>query len=144
MLTLTSKKYEIEEQIQLLDESNELVYEFTMKITSDELKKLQNALLGKDTLKMAKKVKQMENLDMSDIETEKAFELMENMDKKAFELIGVLCFKEHKEEFIEKGGIVKYEEMVAITSDFLLTYFIKKQTKRQNTITSNLEKIGKN
>ena len=36
MLTLTRKKYEIEEPIRLEDENGNLLYEFTMQITAEE------------------------------------------------------------------------------------------------------------
>jgi hypothetical protein len=144
MLVLKTKQYEIEEKITLLNEQDEVTYEFDMQLTSDDIKRLQNALFGKDTLKIASKIKSMENKDLSEEEQDKVIELSQKMDKEAVDLIGQLCFKEHKTPFIEKGGESKYEEMVEIIVDFLLIYFISKQTKRTNTITSSLEKIGKN
>jgi len=144
MLVLRSKQYEIEEKIQLLSETEELLYEFDMKLTSEDLKRLQKALIGKDTLKLASKIKTLEKLDLNDEQVDNVFDLTEQMESEAIELIGSLCFRQHKDIFIEKGSISKYDEMVAIISDFLLMHFMKKQIERQNTMTSDLAKIGKN
>jgi UDP-3-O-[3-hydroxymyristoyl] N-acetylglucosamine deacetylase/3-hydroxyacyl-[acyl-carrier-protein] dehydratase len=75
---------------------------------------------------------------------DKVLELVEEMDKEAVSLITDLCFKEHKEKFIELGGQAKFDEMIGVISDYLLGFFIKKQTTRTNTINSDLAKILNN
>ena len=56
MLILTKKQYEIEEDIILNDENNNEIYKFKMQLNADELKQLQEALIGKNTLKKAKQI----------------------------------------------------------------------------------------
>lgn len=143
MLSITTKKYEIEEKISLLNENSEEIYSFDMKLTADNLKQIKEALIGKDTLKLASKIKQIEKLELDEEKTNEALALAEEMNKKAEDLIGKLCFGEHREEFIELGGKSKYDEMVETISDFLLITFMKKQIDRTNTINSDLTKISK-
>jgi len=144
MLKINTRRYEIEEEIALTDENDNVIYKFAMQLSADDLKALQKALLGKDTLKMAKKIQNLEKSEMSDEEIDKVLEMSEEMDGKAIELIKELCFKEHKEKFIELGGEAKFEEMIGVISDYLLGFFIRKQTSRVNTINSDLAKISNN
>jgi hypothetical protein len=143
MLKLTTKRYEVEEKIQLINENDEIIYEFDMQLTSEDLKTIQDILIGKDTLKMAKKINSFENKLLTEEEEEKILELSNQMNEDIIDAIGRICFKEHKNDFIEKGGDVKYLEMVEIISDFLLTYTMQKRLKRLNTMNTNLAKITK-
>lgn len=142
MLKINKKEYEIEEEIQLLNEKDEIVFSFDMKLTADDLQKLKKVLIGKDTLKLASKIKSFENSDLDEEKTNEIIELADNMNKETESLIGKLCFKDNKDKFIELGGQAKYEEMVEVISDFLLGFFIKKQTARANTINTDLAKIS--
>lgn len=143
MLKISKKEYEIEEQIQLTNEEGNILYEFDMKLKDFELKELQNVLLGKETLKLAKKIKNLEGKVLTEEETTEVLQMSEDMSKKATETISRLCFKEHKDKFIELSGETKFEEMVEVISDYLLGFFIKKQTNKINTINSDLTKISK-
>jgi len=143
MLKISKKEYEIEEQIQLTNEEGNILYEFDMKLKDFELKELQNVLLGKETLKLAKKIKDFESKVLTEEETEEVLQISEDMSKNATETISRLCFKEHKDKFIELSGEIKFEEMVEVISDYLLGFFIKKQTNKINTINSDLTKISK-
>lgn len=142
MLKINKKEYEIEEEIQLLNEKDEIVFSFDMKLTADDLQKLKKVLIGKDTLKLASKIKSFENSDLDEEKTNEIIELADNMNKETESLIGKLCFKDNKDKFIELGGQAKYEEMVEVISDFLLGFFIKKQTARANTINTDLARIS--
>ena len=141
MLSISKKEYEIKEKVQLLNEEQEMIYEFEMKLTSDDLKQLREALIGKDTLKMASKINKLKDSELTEEQIDNTLELAEQMNSKSLELIDKLCFREHKEKFIELGSQSKYDEMVEIISDFLLIYFMKKQSNRTNTINSDLAKI---
>jgi hypothetical protein len=142
MLKISKKEYEIEEQIQLTNEEGNILYEFDMKLKDFELKELQNVLLGKETLKLAKKIKDFEGKVLTEEETTEVLQMSEDMSKNATETISRLCFKEHKDKFIELSGEIKFEEMVEVISDYLLGFFIKKQTNKINTINSDLTKIS--
>ena len=144
MLTIIKKKYEVEEDIQLLNENNEELFTFKMQLTSEELKQLEDAMFNKDTIKIANKIKSFENKELSDEEQENILNLAEEMNNKAEALIEKLCFKENKDKFIELGGEAKFYEMKEVISDYLTNFFMKKRIARTNTINSDLAKITKN
>jgi hypothetical protein len=144
MLTIIKKKYEIEEDIQLLGENNEELFSFKMQLTSDELKQLEDAMFNKDTIKMANKIKSFENKELSEEEQDNILNMAEEMNNKAENLIEKLCFKENKDKFIELGGESKFIEMKEVISDYLTNFFMKKRIARTNTINSDLAKITKN
>lgn len=141
MLILTKKQYEIEEDIILNDENNNEIYKFKMQLTADELKQLQEALIGKNTLKKAKQIQSFEDKNLTNEQIDNVLDIAEELNSTAENLIGELCFKEHKDEFIKLGGQAKYEEMVEVISDYLLGFFIQKKTSRVNTINTDLQKI---
>lgn len=141
MLILTKKQYEIEEDIILNDESGNEIYKFKMQLSADELKQLQEALIGNNTLKKAKQIETFSNKELSDEQIDNVINLADELNSTAENLISKLCFKEHKEKFIELGGQAKYEEMIEVISDYLLGFFIKKKTSRVNIINTDLQKI---
>ena len=128
MLVLTSKKYEVEEPVKVVNESDETLYEFTMQITADEMKQIKDILLD-ESYKLSKEKDE-------DILLEKSLKLQEKFEE--------ICFKEHKELFKEKCGEYKYLEMVDMMYDFFMTAFIEKRAKQVNTINTSLKKIGNN
>lgn len=144
MLTIIKKKYEIEEDIQLLGENNEELFSFKMQLTSDEIKQLENALLNKDTIKLASKIKSLEKDKLTDEEQDEVLDMAEKMNNNAETLIENLCFKDNKNMFIELGGQAKFDEMKEVISDYLTNFFMKKRIARTNTINSDLAKITKN
>lgn len=125
MLVLTSKKYEVEETIRGQEENGDVLYEFQMQITPDEMVEIKN-ILFKDSFALANEEKE-ELLDKSQ-ELQAKFE--------------DICFKEHKEPFKKKCGEYLYLEMVGEMYDFFMNAFIEKATKRANTINTSLTKIG--
>lgn len=142
MLKISKKEYEIIENIQLTDEKDNILYEFEMKLTAEELNELKNMLLGTDTLRLAKKIKDFEYKSLTEEETTEVLKIAEDMGRNTTETIGRLCFKEHKDKFIEISGNIRYEEMVEVISDYLLGFFMKKQMNKINTINTDLTKIS--
>ena len=144
MLQIIKKKYEIEEDIQLLGEDEKELFSFKMQLTSDELKQLEDVLFNKDTIKIANEIKKFESKDLTEEEQDNILNMAEKMNDKAENLIEKLCFKENKERFIELGGEAKFYEMKEVISDYLINFFMKKKIARTNTMNSDLAKITKN
>ena len=144
MLQIIKKKYEIEEDIQLLGEDEKELFSFKMQLTSDELKQLEDVLFNKDTIKIANEIKKFESKDLTEEEQDNILNMAEKMNDKAEKLIEKLCFKENKERFIELGGEAKFYEMKEVISDYLINFFMKKKIARTNTMNSDLAKITKN
>jgi hypothetical protein len=141
MLVLTSKKYEIEEPIKALGSDDETLYEFTMQITSEELKQINDIIFNRETMKKAKELSKVEVFSDEYEALEKDIEELALTNQSKFEEI---VFKEHKEPFKDKVGEYKYLEMVEMIFDFFWKAFIEKKTKQINTMTTDLHKIGNN
>jgi hypothetical protein len=141
MLVLTSKKYEIEEPIKAVGTSDETLYEFTMEITSEELKQINDIIFNRETMKKAKELSKVEVFSDEYETLEKEIEELALSNQSKFEDI---VFKEHKAPFKEAVGEYKYLEMVEMIFDFFWKAFIEKKTKQINTMTTDLHKIGNN
>lgn len=139
MLVITSKKYEVEEEVVFKDENNEIKYSFKMQITADELKRIQEIMLDAELIELNKKLGKMTAKGEDTEELERQILDITNSNQAEFEDI---CFKEHKEPCKLAVGEYKYLEMVEIMFDFFWTSFISKRTRQVNTMISDLRKIG--
>lgn len=135
MLEIKKKKYEIEESVQLKDESDNLIYEFTMQITAEELQEIRK-MLFEDAEKMGKKYAKANVEDKSKLENE-----IEDKIKSKSEKFENICFKEHKIPFKEKAGQYKYDELVENMMSFFINFFVEKQLKQVNIGFMNLKKF---
>lgn len=136
MLKVTRKEYEIEELVQGFDKNDELAYEFKMQITSDELTKINEIIINKESVELATQSAKLEGKELEDIE-KKMIELA-LVNQETFENI---CFKEHKQPFKEAMGDFKYLEMVELLFDLFWNDFVGKKAQRINTMSSDLRKI---
>ena len=143
MLTLTKKEYELEEKVQVNDEKGNIIYEFTMQITPEEMKELKDLIFDEDDVKNGRK--------MAKLEKEGNIEGLEEMEAKVIEnarnrqeRLEEICFKEHREEFKDKAGEYKYLEMVEMMFDFFVKTFADQRAKQINTMSSHLRKISNN
>lgn len=141
MLKVTNKNFEIEELVQLtkeIDNKEEIVYEFKMQITGDELEEIKNILFNftKNNFKEYIKASSEEKEELE----KKAEEKIKENDERFVDI----CFKEHKEKFKELAGNYKFEEMIENMRGYFLDFFMKKQISPLNTSISNLTKIMNN
>ena len=143
MLTLTKKEYELEEKVQVNDEKGNVIYEFTMQITPEEMKELKDLIFDEDDVKNGRK--------MAKLEKEGNIEGLEEMEAKVLdnarnrqERLEEICFKEHREEFKNKAGEYKYLEMVEMMFDFFVKTFADQRAKQVNTMSTHLRKISNN
>jgi len=135
MLEIKKKKYEIEEPVQLRDEDNNLLYEFNMQITIDELQRIKQ-IIFEDAEKLKKEYKKANVEDKEKLEKE----LDEKIKEKSEEFENI-CFKEHKEPFKEKAGQYKYDELVEAMMGFFINFFVERQLKPINTSIMNLKSL---
>lgn len=143
MLTLTKKQYEVEEPVQLKDEQGNVIYEFTMKITPDEMKELKELIFSEEDVKNGRKLSKLEKSQNIEEYEELEAKVLENA-KKRQDRMEEICFKEHREEFKEKAGEYKYLEMVEMIFDFFVETFANQRAKQINTMSSHLRKISNN
>lgn len=142
MLTLTRKKYEIEEPIRLEDENGNLLYEFTMQITAEEKNEIRDLIFSQEDVKDGRNLSKLEREGKIDEMSELESQILEKAKKRQEEFENI-CFKEHKKPFKEKAG-AKYEEMVEMLFDFFVKAFADKRISQINTINSHLRKITNN
>lgn len=141
MLTLTKKQYEVEEPVQLKDEQDNVIYEFTMKITPDEMKELKELIFSENDVKNGRKLAKLD--PTSDEYADLEAKVLDDA-KKRQNRMEEICFKEHKEEFKEKAGEYKYLEMVELIYNFFVETFADQRAKQINTMSSHLRKISNN
>ena len=122
MLTLTKKQFELEEKVQVNDEQCNVIYEFTMQITPEEMKELRELIFDESDIKNGRM--------MSKLQKEEKIEELEDLEAKVLdnarnrqERLEQICFKEHREEFKQKAGEYKYLEMVEMMFDFFVKTF---------------------
>lgn len=135
MLEIKRKNYEIDEKIRLVDENDNILYEFNMQLTPDELLKIKK-ILFEDAESIKKKY-----IKATFDEKEKIEEETEEKIKLKSEEFENICFKEHKTAFKEKAGQYKYEETVEEIMGFFINFFMDKKIKPLNTSLTNLKKF---
>ena len=135
MLEIKKKEFEIEEPVQLKDEQDNLIYEFTMQITAEELSEIKK-IIFEDAEKMGKSYAKANNQEKEKLEKD-----IENKIKSKSDRFEDICFKEHKSPFREKAGQYKYEELVENMMGFFINFFVEKQLKQVNIGFMNLKKF---
>ncbi len=143
MLTLTRKEYEIEEPIVLKNENGDTIYQFDMKITSDEMEQLKNLIFDERDVKNGRKLSKLELEGKIEEYEELEAKVLENAQERQ-EKIEKICFKEHRESFKKVAGEYKYNEMVEMIFDFFVKTFADKKSQQINTMSSHLKKISNN
>ena len=143
MLTLTKKEYEVEEPVQVKGEDGNIIYEFTMQITPEEMKELRELIFDENDVKNGRKMAKLEKSENIDELEELEAKVLDNARNRQ-ERLEQICFKEHREEFKQKAGEYKYLEMVEMMFDFFVKTFADQRAKQVNTMSSHLRKISNN
>lgn len=143
MLTLTKKQFELEEKVQVNDEQGNVIYEFTMQITPEEMKELRELIFDENDVKNGRKMAKLEKSENIDELEELEAKVLDNARNRQ-ERLEQICFKEHREEFKQKAGEYKYLEMVEMMFDFFVKTFADQRSKQVNTMSSHLRKISNN
>ena len=140
MLTLTKKKYEIEEPIQIRGEDGNLLVDYVMKISPEEKLEIQNLIFDKQDIKDGRL--------MDKLQKENKIDELEQLEAKVFEKakmrqekMETIAFKDQKEEIKKKVGEAVYLDLVDMIFDFFVKTFADKKYAQINTLTTNLRKI---
>ena len=141
MITLTRKKYEIEEPIQVKGEDGSLLVDYMMKITPEEKLKIRDIIFDEEDVKngrlMDKLQKEKNTEELEKLEAKVLKNAQERQEK--FEKI---VFKEERENIKEKAGESVYIDLVDMLFDFFVKTFVDKKASQINTMTSHLRKIS--
>ena len=140
MLTLTRKKYEIEESIQVQDEEGNLLVDYTVRITPEEKLKIKNIIFNEQDFKDGRM--------LSKLEQEGKINEYEELESKVFESAKArqeefeqIVFKEQREIIKANAGEAIYLDLVDMMFDFFANAFVEKRISQMNTLTTNLRKI---
>ena len=141
MITLTRKKYEIEEPIQVKGEDGSLLVDYMMKITPEEKLKIRDIIFDEEDVKngrlMDKLQKERNTEELEKLEAKVLKNAQERQEK--FEKI---VFGVERENIKEKAGESVYIDLVDMLFDFFVKTFVDKKTSQINTMTSHLRKIS--
>ena len=141
MIKLTRKQYEIEEPIQVEDESGNLLVDYTVKITPEEKLKIRNIIYDEQDVKDGRKLAKLEKEGKTN-----EYELLENnvleRAKARQEKFEKIVFKEERENIKKKAGELIYLDLVDTMFDFFVNAFVDKRVSQMNTLTTSLRKIS--
>lgn len=141
MITLTRKKYEIEEPIQIKGEDGSLIVDYTMKITPDEKLEIRNIIFDEEDVKNGRLMDKLQkDNNIEELEKLEA-KVLKNAQKRQ-EKFEKIVFKEERENIKEKAGELVYIDLVDMLFDFFVKTFVDKKASQINTMTSHLRKIS--
>ena len=140
MLTLTRKKYEIEEPIQVKDEEGNLLVDYTVRITPEEKLRIKNLIFDEQDVKDGRMMSKLEQ-EGKTIEYEELESKVLDRAKARQEEFEQIVFKEQRETIKANAGESIYLDLVDMMFDFFANAFVEKRISQMNTLTTNLRKI---
>ena len=140
MLTLTRKKYEIEEPIQVKDEEGNLLVDYTVRITPEEKLRIKNLIIDEQDVKDGRMMSKLEQ-EGKTIEYEELESKVLERAKARQEEFEQIVFKEQREIIKANAGESIYLDLVDMMFDFFANAFVEKRISQMNTLTTNLRKI---
>ena len=140
MLTLTRKKYEIEEPIQVKDEEGNILVDYTVRITPEEKLRIKNLIFDEQDVKDGRMMSKLEQ-EGKTIEYEELESKVLERAKARQEEFEQIVFKEQREIIKANAGEAIYLDLVDMMFDFFANAFVEKRISQMNTLTTNLRKI---
>ena len=140
MLTLTRKKYEIEEPIQVKDEEGNLLVDYTVRITPEEKLRIKNLIFDEQDVKDGRMMSKLEQEGKTSEYEELESKVLERAKARQEEFEQIV-FKEQREIIKAKAGESVYLDLVDMMFDFFANAFVEKRISQMNTLTTNLRKI---
>lgn len=140
MLTLTRKKYEIEEPIKVQDEEGNLLVDYTVRITPEEKLRIKNLIFDEQDVKDGRMMSKLEQ-EGKTIEYEELESKVLERAKARQEEFEQIVFKEQREIIKATAGEPIYLDLVDMMFDFFANAFVEKRISQMNTLTTNLRKI---
>ena len=140
MLTLTRKKYEIEEPIQVKDEEGNLLVDYTVRITPEEKLRIKNLIFDEQDVKDGRMMSKLEQ-EGKTVEYEELESKVLERAKAKQEEFEQIVFKEQREIIKTNAGESIYLDLVDMMFDFFANAFVEKRISQMNTLTTNLRNI---
>ena len=140
MLTLTRKKYEIEEPIQVNDEEGNVLVNYTVRITPEEKLKIRNLIFDEKDVKDGRMLSKLEQEGKTNEYDELESKVLERAKARQEEFENIV-FKEQRDVIKNIAGESIYLDLVDMMFDFFANAFVEKRISQMNTLTTNLRKI---
>lgn len=140
MLTLTRKKYEIEEPIKVQDEEGNLLVDYTVRITPEEKLRIKNLIFDEQDVKDGRTMSKLEQEGKTSEYEELESKVLERAKARQEEFEQIV-FKEQREIIKANAGESIYLDLVDMMFDFFVNAFVEKRISQMNTLTTNLRKI---
>lgn len=141
MLTLTRKKYEVEEPVKIQDEVGNILVDYTIRITPEEKLRIRNLIFDEQDAKDGRMLSKLEQEGKTSEYEELENKVLERAKARQEEFEQIL-FKEQKEIIKSKAGELTYFDLVDKMFDFFANAFVEKRIAQMNTLTTNLRKIS--
>lgn len=141
MLTLTRKKYEVEEPVKIKDEVGNILVDYTIRITPEEKLKIRNLIFDEQDVKDGRMLSKLEQEGKTSEYEELENKVLERAKARQEEFEEIL-FKDQKEIIKSKAGELTYLDLVDQMFDFFANAFVEKRIAQMNTLTTNLRKIS--
>lgn len=141
MLTLTRKKYEIEEPIQVKDEEGNLLVDYTVRITPEEKLRIKNLIFDEQDVKDGRMLSKLEQEGKTSEYEELEAKVLDRAKARQEEFEKIV-FKEGREIIKAKAGESIYLDLVDMMFDFFANAFVEKRISQMNTLTTSLRKIS--
>lgn len=143
MLTLTRKKYEIEEPIQIKGENEEVLFEYLMRITPEEKLDIQNIIFDEQDVKDGRLLQKLQSEGKTDEYLELEAKVMERAKERQKQFENIV-FKDQIDKIKEIAGESGYLDLVDMLLDFFVKTFVDKRASQMNTLNTHLRKISNN
>lgn len=141
MIKLTRKQYEIEEPIQVEDESGNLLVDYIVKITPEEKLQIRDIIFDEQDVKDGRKLAKLEKEGKADEYETLESNILERA-KARQEKFEKIVFKEERENIKQKAGESIYFDLVDMMFNFFVNAFVDKRMSQMNTLTTSLRKIS--
>ena len=141
MIKLTRKQYEIEEPIQVEDESGNLLVDYIVKITPEEKLQIRDIIFDEQDVKDGRKLAKLEKEGKTDEYETLESNILERA-KARQEKFEKIVFKEERENIKQKAGESIYLDLVDMMFNFFVNAFVDKRMSQMNTLTTSLRKIS--
>jgi len=143
MLTLTRKKYEIEEPIQIKGENEEVLFEYLMRITPEEKLEIQNIIFDEQDVKDGRLLQKLQSEGKTDEYIDLEAKVMERTKERQKQFENIV-FKDQIDKIKEIAGESGYLDLVDMLFDFFVKTFVDKRALQMNTLNTHLRKISNN
>ena len=140
MLTLTRKKYEVEEPVKIQDEVGNILVDYTIRITPEEKLRIRNLIFDEQDVKDGRMLSKLEQEGKTSEYEELENKVLERAKARQEEFEQIV-FKEQREIIKANAGESIYLDLVDMMFDFFANAFVEKRISQMNTLTTNLRKI---